>query len=106
MKFVIEFDLDGDLDNLANFHAMAREFFAVLADLIPDRPSASFRQFVDYHGTGEHREITLLEVKPDDEVSGDNVQARAMIMDVPMFKATLSRGETLSIEKREVGMFR
>lgn len=105
MKFVIEFDLDGDLDNLANFHAMAREFFAVLADLIPDRPDRSFRQFVDYHGTGEHREITLLEVKPD-EAYGDDVQARAMIMDVPMFKATLSRRETLSIEKREVGMFR
>lgn len=105
MKLVIEFDLDGDLDNLSNFHAMAREFFAVLADLIPNRPNASFRGFVNWHGVGEHREITLLEVKPD-EASGDNVQARAMIMDAPMVKATLSRMETVAVERREVEMIR
>lgn len=105
MKLIIEFDLDGDLDNLANFHAMAREFFTVLADLIPNRPNASFRGFVDWHGIGEHREITLLEVKPD-EAFGDNVQARAMIMDAPMVKTTLSRAETISIERREVEMIR
>lgn len=105
MKLVIEFDLDGDLDNLANFHAMAGEFFTVLADLIPNRPNASFRGFVDKHGTGEHQEITLLEVKPDEAFS-DNVQARAMIIDAPMVKTSLSRAEQTSIERREVEMLR
>lgn len=103
MKLVIEFDLDGDMDTLANFHAMAREFFTVLSELIPDSEDKSFRALVDSHGTGQHGEITLLEVKPVDD-EGDDVQARAMIIDTPMNKTMLSKREQSSVERRKVSL--
>lgn len=106
MKLVIEFDLDGDLDITANFHALARSFFRELGDLVPNEATSAFSGFYKTQKArgelGKHGEIAMMEVKLG--LQDSPVVARAMLLPDKMSTEALNRPHMCKTQMEEIEM--
>jgi hypothetical protein len=106
MKLVIEFDLNGDLENTGNFHTIATSFFKALAEMIPNSPHCGFGPVFESGPKGEYGEMTLIELRKEN-VDGP-VQARALIAKEDMITRSLTTADknNYRIEEERVTLAR